>query len=336
MIGHVSIGASFYHLIRYVLEDKKELSEEQKKSLSLQDGVKHRGRAEVLEYNRCFGDKNELTKQFNDVQKLSRRVEKPVLHLSLRLAPGEQLNRAQLAEIGQACAAEFGIADHQYICVLHKDTKEQHIHIAANRVGFDGRAVSDSNNYRRMAAFCRRMENRYSLQKVLSPRAFLPAEQRSLPRHDKRKEKLRQDISHILSGVNSYADFEQRMKACGYQLIKGRGISFMDDKKVKVKGSEVGFSLAKIEKILALQQELSKVKTTQQLPANVPVTISDGRIYAPDRSTGQPLQEIKSASQHHLERLLEILLKPEQDDGNYNYDLQRAMKKKKKRKYLGH
>ena len=43
-------------------------------------------------------------------------------------------------------------------------------------------------------------------------------------------------------------------KALGYRVLKARGISFIDDKKVKIKGSEVGFSLMKIEKILALKQ----------------------------------------------------------------------------------
>ncbi len=98
---------------------------------------------------KCFGNKHELTQQFKDVQKLSRRVEKPVLHLSLRLAPGETLTKDHLIEMGRACAKEFGVPDNQYICVLHKDTKEQHIHIAANRVGFNGKVASDSNSYKR-------------------------------------------------------------------------------------------------------------------------------------------------------------------------------------------
>jgi hypothetical protein len=72
MIGHVSIGASIYHLLSYVLEDKKELSEERKLALAAGDHLQHRERAEVLEYNKCFGNKYELTEQFKDVSKLSR------------------------------------------------------------------------------------------------------------------------------------------------------------------------------------------------------------------------------------------------------------------------
>ncbi|WP_394331145.1 relaxase/mobilization nuclease domain-containing protein [Arcticibacter svalbardensis] len=101
MIGHVSIGKSPYHCISYCLEDKRELTEEQQAKLSKEEKLQHHNRAEVLFYNQCFGNKKELASQFRDVQKLSRRCEKPVLHLSLRLAPGEKLSKCQLSEIGR-------------------------------------------------------------------------------------------------------------------------------------------------------------------------------------------------------------------------------------------
>lgn len=261
MIGHVSIGRSFYHCISYCLEDKRELSEAKKEALAKQDHLQHKGRAEVLEYNMCFGNKYELTHQFKDVSKLSRRVEKPVLHLALRLAPGEILTKEQLTQIGRECAEAFGIADNQYICVLHKDTKEQHIHIAGNRVGFDGKVANDSNNYKCMAELCRSLEKKYGLQEVLSPRAFLSPKDRLLPRHDSRKEKLKADIQQTLKYSSSYLGFERQMQNLGYKVLKGGGISFIDDKKVKIKGSEIGFSLAKIEKLLS-QKELSARKNT--------------------------------------------------------------------------
>lgn len=264
MIGHVSIGASIYHLLSYVLEDKKELSEEKKLALSAGDHLQHRERAEVLEYNKCFGNKYELTEQFKDVSKLSSRIEKTMLHLSLRLAPGEELTKAQLTDVGRACAEAFGVADHQYICVLHKDTKEQHIHIVANRVGFDSKVATDSNSYKRMAELCRKLEKQYGLQEVLSPRKFLSAKDRNLPRHDSRKEKLKADIQQVLKQTSSYPAFEKHMNYLGYKVLKGRGISFGDDKKVKFKGSEVGFSLAKIEKILSLQQQLEAKRINQK------------------------------------------------------------------------
>ena len=49
----------------------------------------------------------------------------------------------------------------------------------------------------------------------------------------------------------------------GYQVLKGRGISFIGDKKVKIKGSEAGFSLMKIEKTLALKQQTESRETVK-------------------------------------------------------------------------
>lgn len=57
----------------------------------------------------------------------------------------------------------MGFEKNQYIAVEHIDTNHQHVHIVANRVGFEGGVVSDSNNYRQMAQFCRKMEQQLNL-----------------------------------------------------------------------------------------------------------------------------------------------------------------------------
>jgi hypothetical protein len=68
-----------------------------------------------------------------------------------------------------------------------------------------------------------------------------------------------------LQQLKNFQQFEEKMKSLSYQVLKGRGISFIDEKKVKIKGSEVGFSLAKIEKILHLKQELEIKQEKQRL-----------------------------------------------------------------------
>jgi len=342
MIGHVSKGASFFHCISYCLEDKIKLTEEMKRKLAQVDHLQHKDRAEVLEYNLCFGDKYELAEQFRDVMKLSKQVEKPVLHLSLRLAPGDSLTREQWLEIGREAAKEFGVTDHQYISVLHKDTKEQHIHIVANRVGFNGKVASDSNSYKRMAALCRRLEKQYNLTQVLSPRAFLSPEERRLPRHDQRKEKLREDIRKTLKEVSLFSEFQKKMEDLGYQVIKGRGISFIDDKKVKVKGSEVGFSLAKIEKILALKQELA-ARQKQKFPtspqengARVKTSHHQFPTNPSHRSEPKAAPEIRTETM--IVSLLSKLLEPEKEmGGGVPYELtEEYLKRKRKKPKISH
>jgi hypothetical protein len=324
MIGKISVGKSAYGLLRYCLGDKKELSEQDKISLSEREGVQHKDRAEVLHYNLCGGNVRELNSAFREVEVLSKRVEKPVFHISLRPSGADKLAKNQWADIAEACAKEFGFDDHQYLVILHKDAKEQHIHIVANRVGFDGKAISTSNNYARMAAFCRRIEKQYSLTEVPGTRKPLSINIRE-PMQNSREEKLRTDIKKVLIRSRNYADFERQITAMGYQVIKGRGISFIDDKKVKIKGSDVGFSLATIEKLL--QKNNERLSSTPD---------STTQKFSPDERTPalgghNSIHSGSHQEQGLVEQLWEILLSSEQEYIAPNPFKIAARKKKKKK-----
>lgn len=264
MIGKVIIGKSFGGCLRYCLEDKK-----------MKNGIDKmimKNRAEILKYNLCFGDKVELIQQFNEVKRLNAKQSKPVMHITLSLAPGERLSKQLLTEIANHCAEDLGFDKNQFIAVEHNDTEHQHFHIVVNRIDFDGKTLSDSNNYKKISDFCRKMEKRFQLIQVLSPTKFLSAEQKNLPRHDNRKERLRMIIAQSLNSSKNYGEFAGKMKVGGYEIIKGRGISFIDKQAVKVKGSELGFSMEKIN---------------EQLKRNL--------IHAPKQSTYINLQQRKKS-----------------------------------------
>jgi len=238
MIGKIIIGKSFRGCINYCLD---------------------KDRAEVLQQHLCFGEKKEIIQQFSEVRQINERVSKPVLHITLSLVPGEKLSDKQQHKLMEAAAKDLGYANNQWIAIAHHDTSHQHFHIVVNRIGFDGKTLSDSNNYKRIANFCRRMEKELGLQEVQSPKRFLPAVERNTPRFDQRKEKLRQIIMQALKKARDYPDFEKRVKGAGYDVIRARGIRFIDDKKVKIKGSEVGFALQRIEKLLSMDSLLRTV-----------------------------------------------------------------------------
>ncbi len=259
MIGKISIGNSFGGCLRYCLEDKVELSQEQKTKLGKQDGLQYQNRAEVLEYNMCFGNKKELTSQFNDVRALRPQLSQAVMHISLSLDPEDQFTKEKLRQIGQDFAREFGFENNQYLTIYHKDTKHPHLHIVANRVGFDGSRISDSNSYRKVAELCRKLEIKHGLKQVLSPQRFLSREQKMARkpenRIDQRKERLKENIRACLLNASELQDFTQKMKLLGVEVIKSRGISFIDDKKMHIKGSDLEYSLSTIEKILSYPLE---------------------------------------------------------------------------------
>lgn len=249
--------------------------------------------AEVLSYNLCFGDKKELTSQFNEVRGLNKSLSKPVQHITLSFPKGDRLTRAKLESIAGECARDLGFEKNQYLVILHKDTDHPHLHIVSNRVGFDGKTVKDGNNFRKMADYCRRMEKKYGLTEVLSPRKFMPKDQRQEPRLDTRKEKLRADIQSCLIRARNYQEFEKAMKELKYGIYKARGIAFTDEKKVRTKGSEVGYSLRTIERILAMPKEhKGLVMAKQKKPALKPVIL-------PEQGSGQ-LKQADSLAENLL------------------------------------
>ena len=80
----------------------------------------------------------------------------------------------------------------------------------------------------------------------------------------------------ILPKSSSHETFEQRMKALGYEVIKGRGIAFMDQEKVCTKAIREGCSLSKIANPIDLitkgQSLLLKkyLKKTHSIDKNCP------------------------------------------------------------------
>jgi hypothetical protein len=289
------------------------------------ENISQMNRAEVLLFNQCFGNTKELIQQFNETRQLNQKLLKPVLHITLSLAHGERLEKGNLINIVQDCAKDFGFENNQFIAITHNDTGHQHLHIVANRIGFDKKTVSDSNSYKKMASYCRMMEIKYGLQQVLSPKKFLPKELRNIPRTDARKEAIKKDIQDALLMSKTYTDFEKQMQQKKYQIIKARGISFIDKKGVYVKGSEVGYSLATIEKILLRSPEHKRIIISVQKEKD-----SSFKKQLPQQSLNQQ-QKMLNDSKTDLGKFANILLKPENTD---NYIPKALLEKKRKKKYL--
>ena len=172
------------------------------------------------------------------------------------------------------------------------------------------------------------MELKYELQQVLSPRRFLSKEQRHIPRIDQRKIKLRQDIRECLSVSKNYQEFEQKMKHRNYQVQKARGIAFIDPQKVRIKGSEVGYSLSQIQKIVSLQPELKKDIPRKQQPGG-----TGGSQILPSKSLNQQ-QHFEKQKIIHQSAAVDLLLKPSAQQENIQPALIKKKRKKKRSQHL--
>ncbi|MBB6130132.1 relaxase/mobilization nuclease domain-containing protein [Mucilaginibacter lappiensis] len=295
MIGKISTGKSFRGCLHYLHEGRLQQSK------ALQEIEQEKKQAQVICYNQCFGNKKELIQQFNEVRYLNPKLSKPVLHASLSFAHSDQLSNQDKIDIGKQMAKDFGFDNNQYVVIEHADRQHQHLHIVANRVGYDAKTVSDSNNYKRMANFCRSMERKHQLEQVLSPRKFLSKEERMLPRQDIRKEALKEAIAKFLMQSTTMKEFQNKITAKGYEVELGRGIAFTDAQAVRFKGSQVGYPLLKIEKQLAQnrkqqQEQQQKPSLAQQLRE----TISKSQKEEQLKKQQEDKQEIKQSGGFRL------------------------------------
>ena len=91
--------------------------------------VEHRGALNLLNV-----DHEAQVQEMIDLAEVARRGAQPVQHWILSWREGEQPTRAQANEAVRMFLDEMGLAQHQAIYALHRDTHNWHLHMAVNRV----------------------------------------------------------------------------------------------------------------------------------------------------------------------------------------------------------
>lgn len=90
------------------------------------------------------------------------RVVDPVYHVILSWPTGEKPSDAQAFACGEHALASVGMAGHQHVFAIHRDTRNVHMHIAVNRVHpVSFRAVDPNRDYYKLDRAMRELELRY-------------------------------------------------------------------------------------------------------------------------------------------------------------------------------
>ncbi|HID3655804.1 TPA: relaxase/mobilization nuclease domain-containing protein [Serratia marcescens] len=112
-----------------------------------------------------YNNVSDLTDEFKTVSSFRQDIKKPVFHSFLSLPKGDHLTDEQWQEIAKDYLKEMNIdiEKHQYICVRHKDTDKDHIHIVANRVGLDGSVWHGQHSAFNTIAACEHLEIKHGL-----------------------------------------------------------------------------------------------------------------------------------------------------------------------------
>ena len=240
MIGQVFIGKSFGGVVRYVLD---------------------KDQAEVLDESGVRSSNAILaTQDFNAIRIQKPNVKNAVWHTSISFAYDDKLSEEKMMSIGKDYLQKIGLNDHQYLMVRHHDTRHNHIHIISNRIGFDGKLISDKWCKNRTSKICDILEEKYGLTIARKQGKKNQKANDKVPIKKQIKSEVRTAIAASLAQGTS--TFEQLFKDLKLKGIKGsfhsqktgriNGISFRH-RNINLKGSSINrsFSFGKLAKRLS-------------------------------------------------------------------------------------
>jgi len=142
-------------------------------------------RATIIGGNLSGRTPRELAAEFGQFRKLRPGLAKAVVHIPLSAHPKDRpLSDAEMAEIADRMTQGLGYADSPCVFVRHNDTDHQHMHLLLCRIDRHGKAVSDSNDFRKAEMILRQIERDYRLRAVDAPGAKAPKHKKNKPKED--------------------------------------------------------------------------------------------------------------------------------------------------------
>ena len=147
MIAKIIKGTNFSGVVSYMLS-------------------KREGQVKVLQANGVRSPlPNDVAHDFNLQASMRPSVQKPVCHtiLSFSAHDSDRLIDAIMVKIANEYLHKMGYGDTQSLIVRHSDRQHPHLHICINRIGNNGKTISDRNEKYRSTKICRELTERYGL-----------------------------------------------------------------------------------------------------------------------------------------------------------------------------
>jgi hypothetical protein len=244
MIGKVITGRSFGGCVRYVV---------QKHDAVVLDAAGVR-----------MQQVNQIINDFNLQRKYNPNLGKAVGHIALSWSVNDaaKLNDGVMVNIAKEYLQKMKIQDTQYLIVKHRDKEHPHIHIVYNRVGNNGKTISDNFQKQRNVQVAKELTLKHGL--YLSP-GKERVNRQQLKGEDKIKYELFDTIKAASKKVKNINELKHVLAKQGivthlkYKVgtTEVQGISFSKGEH-KFKGSEIDRSLSYAKLSQAIEQQQVK------------------------------------------------------------------------------
>ena len=202
-----------------------------------------KGQAIELDRNGLVGTNgNEILQELRMVQ-----AENTACHnntISIVLSPDSKqgdYTQEQMREFLHKHLDNLGLKDNQWIATIHNSTDDKHIHVIANRVDFNGKALNDSFISKRAQE---------SAQKIAKQYGFKTAKELGLEREVRTKD-MKKEINHFLidskAKSKTFDEFCDRIKEKGFEVkpsYNKQGVMFG----MRIEGQGESFKLSEINR----------------------------------------------------------------------------------------
>ncbi|MDM1036329.1 MULTISPECIES: relaxase/mobilization nuclease domain-containing protein [Myroides] len=173
-----------------------------------------KGQAFELDRNYVMGENGQdILSEFREVQSLNTRCEKNTYSIVLSPDAAQvKFSKDELLQLTRDHLKNLGLENNQYIAYVHNSTNNQHVHIIANRIDFEGIAHKDNLISKRAQE---------SAEKLAKERGLFTALEVKQMKKEMTKD-LRQEISKAYTQCKNKATsiehFQELMHKKGYDV----------------------------------------------------------------------------------------------------------------------
>ncbi len=317
MLSKFYHGHSFYHACRYIVT-------KQDAEVLYAEGVRSH-------------DFKLMADDFIIQQQLRPAKEKACFHCSLSFYPGEVIGDDMMIQIAKEYLEKLNISDTQFSITKHTDRRHPHLHILANLVNNKGKAISDSYLGLRGKKIAQAITDEYKLKTAFKKNLALTNIQ-ALRGEDAKRYAIYMAIKESLPHCSTLEALERKLKQhqieTKFKFKSGtnevQGISFKLGNNI-FKGSSIdrSFSYNNLKRQLGVAEK----EVLQQNSSGQRVNIKLGKSIKLSESLSLK-QKANLAGKDLANRtikLLEILLRPEQNNELISGELLKEQQKKKKK-----
>lgn len=174
------------------------------------------GDAKELSRNGIIGQEpKEIWEEFQMVSDANKRAENKTISIVISPSDEKKFNVVELREIGEKHLEKLGLKNNQYLMTLHQSTGKPHIHIVANRIDTNGKALNDSFISKKSQTISEEIAKGYGLLTAKEVKKIREIEIKPI------KDEIKQAHNFAKNQSKNFGEYKEMMRVKGIEVIDG-------------------------------------------------------------------------------------------------------------------